>query len=388
MEPVIDLRREPSVNRYDDNPTILRGVAQVLVAIPQTDDLRRRVGQQNDLSTDLLLILSRHNAHDRRPVVVLLRAGGLLRAAVIFAERCVLGIGMGLLRAGDQAGDGAVIALTSERKAALLAGMGALLKQRRCHTVAATLSGVAQASGDDPAEGDVPAEEGILAESSRRLVRRHLPLGATLEDTLRKRFTPKKRKNLLYYYRSLAKTYDVEVVPEIPIAEAQDAILQLSRHSWPHRTPTEVAYHCEFLRRHPECFCMGIRLKTGTWLSIITGWRIDGITHMPWQLNHDEYKHESLMQVMRTCLVEHECAFGQIALSWVGGTVSFQTACEPEFCLDILKARRGVRSTLLRYILAPLLFQRNPNAFTGGSLMLLLPLESRAASRARLDPDS
>ena len=133
---------------------------------------------------------------------------------------------------------------------------------------------------------------------------------------------------------------------------------------------------------------MGIRLKTGTWLSIITGWRIDGITHMPWQLNHDEYKHESLMQVMRTCLVEHECAFGQIALSWVGGTVSFQTACEPEFCLDILKARRGVRSTLLRYILAPLLFQRNPNAFTGGSLMLLLPLESRAASRARLDPDS
>jgi len=388
VEPVIDLRREPSVNRYDDNPTILRGVAQVLVAIPQTDDLRRRVGQQNDLSTDLLLILSRHNAHDRRPVVVLLRAGGLLRAAVIFAERCVLGIGMGLLRAGDQAGDGAVIALTSERKAALLAGMGALLKQRRCHTVAATLSGVAQASGDDPAEGDVPAEEGILAESSRRLVRRHLPLGATLEDTLRKRFTPKKRKNLLYYYRSLAKTYDVEVVPEIPIAEAQDAILQLSRHSWPHRTPTEVAYHCEFLRRHPECFCMGIRLKTGTWLSIITGWRIDGITHMPWQLNHDEYKHESLMQVMRTCLVEHECAFGQIALSWVGGTVSFQTACEPEFCLDILKARRGVRSTLLRYILAPLLFQRNPNAFTGGSLMLLLPLESRAASRARLDPDS
>lgn len=388
MEPVIDLRREPSVNRYDDNPTILRGVAQVLVAIPQTDDLRRRVGQQNDLSTDLLLILSRHNAHDRRPVVVLLRAGGLLRAAVIFAERCVLGIGMGLLRAGDQAGDGAVIALTSERKAALLAGMGALLKQRRCHTVAATLSGVAQASGDDPAEGDVPAEEGILAESSRRLVRRHLPLGATLEDTLRKRFTPKKRKNLLYYYRSLAKTYDVEVVPEIPIAEAQDAILQLSRHSWPHRTPTEVAYHCEFLRRHPECFCMGIRLKTGTWLSIITGWRIDGITHMPWQLNHDEYKHESLMQVMRTCLVEHECTFGQIALSWVGGTVSFQTACEPEFCLDILKARRGVRSTLLRYILAPLLFQRNPNAFTGGSLMLLLPLESRAASRARLDPDS
>jgi len=388
VEPVIDLRREPSVNRYDDNPTILRGVAQVLVAIPQTDDLRRRVGQQNDLSTDLLLILSRHNAHDRRPVVVLLRAGGLLRAAVIFAERCVLGIGMGLLRAGDQAGDGAVIALTSERKAALLAGMGALLKQRRCHTVAATLSGVAQASGDDPAEGDVPAEEGILAESSRRLVRRHLPLGATLEDTLRKRFTPKKRKNLLYYYRSLAKTYDVEVVPEIPIAEAQDAILQLSRHSWPHRTPTEVAYHCEFLRRHPECFCMGIRLKTGTWLSIITGWRIDGITHMPWQLNHDEYKHESLMQVMRTCLVEHECTFGQIALSWVGGTVSFQTACEPEFCLDILKARRGVRSTLLRYILAPLLFQRNPNAFTGGSLMLLLPLESRAASRARLDPDS
>ena len=370
------------MNRYDDNPTILRGVPPVLDAVSETDDLRRRVNQQNDLSTDLFLILSRHNARGRRPVLVLLRSGGSVSAAVIFAERCILGAGTGLLRSGDQAGDGAVIASNSDRKEALLAAIRALLEQRRCHSVAATLSGIA------PIAGVVPAEEGIYAESSCRLVHRRLPLSPTLEETLHSRFTTKRRRNLLYYYRSLSKTHDVEFVPDIPIGETQEAILQLASNSWPHRTPSEVAYHCEFLRRHPESFCMGIRLKTGIWLSLITGWRIDGITHMPWQLNHDHYKHESLMQVMRMHLIEHECNFGQAALSWVGGTVSFQTACESEFCIDILKARIGVKSALLRNVLAPAMFRRNPSAFTGGSLMLLLPTRSRGASNARLDPDS
>ena len=370
------------MNLCDDNPTILRGVPQVIAALPEIDDLRRRVGQQNDLSTDLLLILSRHDSHHRRPVVVLLRVGGVLRAAAIFAERCVLGIGIGLLRAGDQAGDGAVIAMASERKEALLAAMNVLLGQWRCHTAAATLSDV---TPDGP---ELPSEKGMFAEVSCRAIRRYLPLNSTLSETLRQRFSFKKRKNLLYYQRSLSKTYDVEFVASIPIAEVEPALLQLSHHSWPKRTPGEIAFHCEFLQRHPECFSMGIRLKTGVWLSIITGWRLDGITYMPWQLNHDDYKDASLMQVMRTYLMDHECALGQAGLNWVGGTVAFQTACKPEFCLDILKARHGVRITLLRYWLAPMLFRRNPSAFTGGSLILLLPPQTRGNLNRGLDPAS
>ena len=220
------------------------------------------------------------------------------------------------------------------------------------------------------------------------MVRRYMPLGPTLEETLSERFTAKKRKNLLYYRRSLAKKYDVEFVPWIAADEAEAAVLELARHSWPRRSRREVGFHCEFLRRHAQSFCMGLRLTDGAWLSLVTGWRADGITHMPWQLNHDEFRDESLMQVMRTYVMEHECALGQTALSWVGGTVAFQTACDPESCLDIIEARRGVRSSLLRSVLAPYLFQRNPHAFTGGSLMLLLPAQSRGFPGACLGPDS
>jgi hypothetical protein len=383
MDPAIDPRQAHSFKQYDANPTILRGTQQVLAAIPEIDELRRWAGRQNDLSTDLFLILSRHNARHRRPVVVLLRADGVLRAAVIFAERCVLGFGIGLLRAGDQAGDGAVIAPEKERKAALVSGIDALLRQRwRCHTVAATLSGVTLRSGE------ILEEKGMLTEFAGRAIRRALPLSPTMQETLNARFRLKKRKNLLYYRRRLSKTHEVEFVPQMQMAEAEQAMLQLSHYSWPYRTAQEVAWHCEFLRRYPECFCMGLRLKTGVWLSLITGWRVDGVTHMPWQLNHDAYKDESLMQVMRTYLVEHECAAGQAALSWVGGTVAFQTACEPEACVDVLKSRRGVRSSLLRHVVAPLLAKRDPGAFTGGSLMLLLDARSRGALSARLDPDS
>jgi hypothetical protein len=370
------------VNRFDDNPTILRGIAKVLEALAETDNLRRSVGQHTDLSTDLFLILSRHNSRGRRPVVVLLRREGVVSAAVIFAERCVLGLGVGLLRAGDQTGDGAVIAHPCDRKAALLAATRALLDQWRCHTVAATLNGVSSTVSD------IPAGQRIHAESSYRMVRRYMALSPTLDETLSERFTAKKRKNLLYYRRNLAKKYDVEFVPRIAPEEIEAAILQLARHSWPRRSKREVDYHCKFLRRHAQSFCMGLRLEDGAWLSLVTGWRADGTTHVPWQLNHDEFKNESLMQVMRTYMLEHECALGQTALSWVGGTVAFQTACDPESCLDIIEARRGIRSALLRSLLAPYLFHRNPHAFTGGSLMLLLPPHNRGFHGVCLDPDS
>ena len=142
------------MNRFDDNPTILRGIAKVLEAVPETDQLRCSVGQENDLSTDLFLILSRHNSRGRRPVVVLLRRGGVVSAAVILAERCVFGVGAGLLRAGDQTGDGAVIAHPCDRKAAMLAATRALLSQWRWHTVASTLNGVGSSVSDAPSGGE------------------------------------------------------------------------------------------------------------------------------------------------------------------------------------------------------------------------------------------
>jgi hypothetical protein len=381
VEAPVDVRRAACVT-YDARPTILVGTQQIVAAMSEIDGFKRSIGLQHDLATNLYLILSRHNSAKRRLVVVLLRLNGELRAAVIFAERSFAGVGIGLLRAGDQTGDGAVIAPLAERREALLAAMDVLLKLRCCHTVTATLSGVR------PGEFPVSGEAGTLVEREYRVVRRYFPLSATLDETLRKRFSPKKRKNLLYYQRALFKQGDVVFVPEISSDGEEQAIVQLSGHSWPHRSQAEIGFHCDFLRSHPECFCMGLCGRDGTWLSLITGWRVNGVTHMPWQLNDERYKHASLMQVMRTCMLEHECSLGQTAVSWVGGTVSFKTGCEPEFCVDVLKARRGWISRVLRNAIVPLMFRRNPQAFTGGSLMLLIPAKSRAAERAPLDPDS
>jgi hypothetical protein len=372
----------PAGVSYDQLPTILLGTKQILEAMDEIDELRRSSGQEHDLATDLFLILSRHNSKDRRLVVVLMRTGGLLRAVVIFAERCFAGFGIGLLRAGDQTGDGAVIAPPAARISALIAAMDAVLSLRRCHTVAATLSGVG------PGEFSAPQETRMLVESEYRVVRRSMRLSSTFDETLRCRFSTKKRKNLLYYQRALFKTGTVELVADVPKDQVRRALLELSHHSWPRRTASEVEFHCEFLRRHPESFAMGLRSEDGTWLSLITGWRLDGVTHMPWQLNDERYKHSSLMQVMRTCMLENECRLGQTAVNWVGGTVSFKTGCEPEFCVDVLKTAQRWIARALRYAIVPLMFRRNPKAFTGGSLMLLLPPERRTGECIPLDPDS
>ena len=312
-------------------------------------------------------------------MVVLLGSGGEVLAAVIFFERCWFGVGIGLLRAGDPTGDGAVIAAEPQRKAALLAGMKAVLGQWRCHTAAASLSAAPTYAGD------LLPQHGLMADSSCRIVRRTLPLSESLEETLHLHFTPRKRKNLLYYRRKLFAGGGAEFVPDIPLGEIEGVLLELSAHSWPFRTADEIALHCDFLRRHATCFGTGIRLKGGSWLSVVTGWRAAGITHMPWQLNHEHYKHASLMQVMRTCVMQHEGASGQSALSWVGGTVSFQTACTSEACLDVLISRRGLRTTILRRVLAPLLYRRDPDEFEAGSLMLLLPAARRQMGQSDAD---
>ena len=67
------------------------------------------------------------------------------------------------------------------------------------------------------------------------------------------------------------------------------------------------------------------------------------------QLNHSEYKRESLSAVMRAFLLEHEILAGQRKLTFVGGcSALLERYCNPEAAVvDLLVTRSSIRAWCL-----------------------------------------
>jgi hypothetical protein len=108
----------------------LREIARELEA------MRICLGMENDLSTEIDHLLSLNDWKSRRPVSVLFYDDDSTPvAAVLFFERCLYRLPTGVLRAGDHAGDGAVIAPPGRRRATLMNAIDILLKDWRFHSI-------------------------------------------------------------------------------------------------------------------------------------------------------------------------------------------------------------------------------------------------------------
>jgi hypothetical protein len=112
------------------------------------------------------------------------------------------------------------------------------------------------------------------------------------------------------------------------------------------------------LCERPGFFCMGMCLPNGEWLSILSGWRRNRVTHVDLQMNDSRFKKESLSAVMRAFMLEHEIARKQQWIDFVGGTsLLLRRYCYPiEPCTDIFLWRPGLRAILSK-IVYPLLKQ-------------------------------
>jgi hypothetical protein len=331
---------------------LIIGEQKLRVFLQEIRDLRLRCGQQDDLTTDPEYFIAANTLRFRRVLAVLIRRDQELEACVFFIEHCILGVGLGFLDGGDAAGESLVAAPEPFRTEYVLLAAQALLRFSRIHGVSLRMSGSCDRCID------------VMGPESRYRVfvatdtPRKLPLEGSYREMLAA-MGPRTRRSLAAKRRQLENSAGVVFLPVLEPDQALEAMLQLQPRALPHRLRKFYRARYRLLCQRPEFFSMGMRLPDGTWLSILSGWRHDRMTHVDLQMNHSRFKKESLSAVMRAFMLEHEIALKQQLIDFVGGTaLLLRRYCHPEPCTDIFLWRPSLRAFLSKMIL-PLLKQNS-----------------------------
>ena len=328
---------------------LILGERELRFFLEEIRDLRRRCAQQDDLTTDPEYFIAANTLRFRRVAAVLIRRDQRLEACVFFTEHCILGLGLGLFEGGDAAGESLVVAPEAFRVEYVHLAARALLRRWRIHGVSLRISA--------PFDRCI----GVMGPESRRciFVARDTPRKLPLESTYREMLAgmgPRTRRSLAGKRRQLEESAQVVFLPVLQPADALDAMLQLRPRALPRRFAKFYRARNRLLRQRPEFFCMGMCLPDGAWLSILSGWRCNRVTHVDVQMNDRRFKKESLSAVMRAFMLEHEIACKQQMIDFVGGTsLLLRRYCRPiEPGTDIFLFRPCLRA-LLSKIVFPLL---------------------------------
>jgi hypothetical protein len=301
--------------------------------------LRRRCGQEDDLTTEPEYFIAANTLENRRCAAVLIRRDKELEACVLFYEHTRLGIGLGLFRGGDYIGESLVAGPEALQVKYVHLATQALLQQRRIHGVSLTF----KAPMDSCME--VMGTANNLRRFRETTVQHKLPLASTYEGLLA-RMGPRTRRSLAGKRQQLEKSKDVRFIPTLGGELALEGMLALQERSSPQRWSEFYHARHRLLRANSDFFSMGLRLPDGAWLSILTGWRRNGVTYVDLQMNDMHYKKESISAVMRAFMLEHEIGLAQHSINFVGGSsLLLRRYCEPiEPCTDIFVGKDCLRS--------------------------------------------
>jgi hypothetical protein len=293
-------------------------------------ELRRRCGQEDDLTTEPQYFMAANTLANRRCGAVLIRRERELEAYVLFFEHTRLGIGLGLFRGGDYIGESLVAGPPAHRVHYVHLATQALLKERCIHGVSLSI----KASFDSCIEVMGPASN--FRRFSATTVQHKLPLESTYEGMLA-RLGPRTRRSLAGKRQQLEKSAKVQFEPTLDPDQSLEGMLALETKSMPQRISKFFHARYRLLRANADFFSMGLRLPDGPWLSILTGWRRHGVTYVDLQMNNMHYKKESISAVMRAFMLEHEIGRRQELINFVGGSsLLLRRYCEPmEPCTDI-----------------------------------------------------
>ena len=285
--------------------------------------------------------MSRHPSLHYLPVVAVL-GDRFPFAAVLFSALRKWGVPRGLLRAGNSAGDGILIA-SGDRLAIVAQAMGAALRLPWVHAAAASLR-------DERADALPRGLAGFDVWRRYREVGTELSLEGGFEGFL-SRLRPRSRRNYRYFRRRAEAEMDVSFVPNLGREDAVRAVTQLHGVGMQRRSRRGSLWTEATVRQTPGSFAMGLRTPDGRWLSFLAGWRRADATYVEFQLNDHRHPAASLSTVMRTYLIEHETARGAERIVFVGGsTDALGRYCAPISCLDLLAVRKGLRGQAARML--------------------------------------
>jgi hypothetical protein len=302
---------------------LVMGNRGLLACLAEIRELRRRCGQEDDLTTEPEYFIAANTVENKRCAAVLIRRNRQLEACVLFYEHTRLGVGLGLFRGGDYMGESLVVAPEALRLHYVHLATQALLKRWRIHGVSLTV----KAPVDSCIQVMGPQT------NARRLstaeIKHTLPLARTYEGLLA-RLGPRTRRSLAGKRQQLEKSANVQFVPALDPDQALEVMLALEAKSI--RQRATKFYHARYrlLRVNSDFFSMGLRMPNGPWLSILTGWRRNGVTYVDLQMNDMNYKRESISAVMRAYMLEHEIARKQEMVNFVSGcSMLLARYCEP-----------------------------------------------------------
>ena len=315
------------------NRAVQSNLAQIL-------ELRRRCGQEDDLTTEPEYFLAVNTLPNRRCAAVLIRRDRELEACVLFFEHTRMGIGIGLFRGGDYMGESLVVGREELQVAYVHLATQALMKKLRVHGVSLTF----KAATESCIEIMGPAGEFRRFRSSE--VRHKFTLASTYEGMLAS-LGPRTRRSLAGKRAQLEKSANVKFIPVVEPDQALEVMLELEARSMPQRITAFYHARHQLQRTRSDFFSMGLRLQDGPWLSLLSGWRRHGVTYVDLQMNDMNYKKESISAVMRAFMLEYEIGRQQQLINFVGGSsLLLRRYCEPlEPCTDILVSKAGLRST-------------------------------------------
>jgi hypothetical protein len=324
---------------------VVIGNRQLHSHLAEIRQLRRRCGQEDDLTTEPEYFIAANTLANRRCAAVLIRRDRELEACVLFYEHCRFGIGLGLFRGGDYIGESLVAGQEEFRSHYVHLATQALLQQWRVHGVSVCIKAAADRC------------IGIMGPASyfKRFcgteIRHKLPLASTYEGMLAS-MGPRTRRSLAGKRQQLEKNTKAQFIPALEPEQALAVMLELEAKAMPQRINEFFHARHRLLRTNSEFFSMGLRLPDGPWLSLLSGWRLNGVTYVDLQMNDMHYKKESISACMRAFMLEHEIGRKQKLINFVGGSsLLLRRYCEPiEPCTDIFIAKPGLRSNFFEMI--------------------------------------
>jgi hypothetical protein len=308
-------------------------------------ELRRRCGQEDDLTTEPQYFMAANTLANRRCAAVLIRRERELEACVLFFEHTKMGIGLGLFRGGDYIGESLVAGPSAHRAHYVHLATQALLRERRIHGVSLCV----KASLDSCIEVMGPANS--FRRFSATTVQHKLPLESTYEGMLA-RLGPRTRRSLAGKRQQLERNAKVQFMPMLDPDQSLEGMLALESNSMPQRISKFFHARYRLLRANADFFSMGLCLPDGPWLSILTGWRRHGVTYVDLQMNNMHYKKESISAVMRAFMLEHEIGRRQQFINFVGGSsLLLRRYCEPiELCTEIFVWKPCLRARFFEMV--------------------------------------
>jgi Acetyltransferase (GNAT) domain len=341
--------KSPDVADY--RVDVLRGPQAAVAAKPEITELRERAGQSDNPLLSVDFFLARVSLFPgNQPVVLLVRSAERLEGVVFLYEKTFCGVRTGYLRCFDHlTGESSVIAQERVRAMVLKVAIHQLFVQTSARVAWATLSQGAAKPGESIAPELYPQRV-----NAGSICREHrIKLSETFATTL-SHFGPHTRRNLRYYRRRAEKELNASYDPELSLAESDEALQQLSQHSFQPFSGSLAEWRKmeRLLRAQPGYFAMGLYAR-GEWISYLVGLRTGKLTYVLMQINHSGFARYSLSTVLRSYFFEYEIGRGQEEIKFVNGTCAFfQRCCEPDTCVTV-SAQRGLTAFVIFKWIAP-----------------------------------